>query len=156
MENMSGSDRNAIEAAAVLCIPSPGEYDLGVVSKAKSFHNRDAFESALLLGMKVAPGTYWFNGTDKACVTQTAIRWYRCDLYHRDNGPAIEDYLAGTKIWYCRGQRHRDDGPAATYRGGDFTWFRHGMVHREDGPAKVVNGRRSWYLNGKRVKAFTE
>lgn len=70
------------------------------------------------------------------------------------------------------GNRHRDDGPAVTYKCGYAVWYRHGDVHCLSGPAilqtcgcwhhegqckeLMVNpdySRQEWYVDGRR---FTE
>jgi hypothetical protein len=48
-----------------------------------------------------------------------------------------------------RTTRHRIDGPAIEYVGGDKYWSVNGMRHRNDGPADVYSdGDKHWYING--------
>jgi hypothetical protein len=49
-------------------------------------------------------------------------RWYKDDLWHRQNGPAVE-YAGGSKIWIINGLWHREDGPAAKWVDGDEQWW---------------------------------
>ena len=46
-------------------------------------------------------------------------RWCkeRTNIYHREDGPAIE-CPNGTKAWYQNGKYHRTDGPAIIYWNG--------------------------------------
>ena len=80
--------------------------------------------------------------------------WSVDDLYHREDGPAIE-YASGTKLWRKHGILHREGGPAIEYVSGTKAWFMNGEKHREDGPAiEYANGEKSWYLNGRKVKEY--
>ena len=48
------------------------------------------------------------------------------DRLHRIGGPAAE-YPSGTKFWYFHGNRHRLDGPAVEWYGGEFKeWWVYG------------------------------
>jgi hypothetical protein len=48
--------------------------------------------------------------------------WYKNDLLHRTNGPAII-YLDGYEYWYFEGKRHRTDGPAIIEADGSKQWW---------------------------------
>lgn len=63
-------------------------------------------------------------------VDQFGTRIYRnaAGQLHREDGPAVEDYL-GTKLWYQNGQLHRIDGPAVEYFTGGKRWALHGMIY---------------------------
>jgi len=51
-----------------------------------------------------------------------------------------------------KGKRHRTDGPAVEYSGGDRSWYVNGKPHRTDGPAiEYANGVLEWWENGKRI-----
>lgn len=105
--------------------------------------------------------------------------WYIHGKFHREDGPARE-YADGSKEWWINGERHREDGPAierangykAWYKNGELhrvdgpacendwgykAWYKHGKRHREDGPAfeggsvECGNGRKEWWINGKRI-----
>ena len=69
-------------------------------------------------------------------------------IVHSWNGrPALEWY--GAKIWYRKGERHRDVGPAVEFVNGFKQWFRNGMRHREGGPAvEWSGGTKEWWQNG--------
>lgn len=69
---------------------------------------------------------------------------------HREDGPAVirED---GTKAWYQNGKSHRVNGPAVIREDGAKFWYINGKYHRKDGPAiELINGTKKWYLNNKR------
>jgi hypothetical protein len=66
------------------------------------------------------------------------------------NGLDINEF--GTKRWYKDDLLHRDDGPAIEWDNGTKFWFKNNQLHREDGPAvECVSGDKSWYLNGKKI-----
>lgn len=48
-------------------------------------------------------------------------RWYKDDLPHREDGPAI--MVGNHKSWYLNGKRHRIDGPAIEWAGGGKSWY---------------------------------
>ena len=86
----------------------------------------------------------------KVVDNQGTVTWYKDDLCHREDGPAIE-LTDGTKIWYRNSKYHREDGPAIEREDGTKIWYRSGEVHREDGPAAILsNGDKYWYQHGKR------
>lgn len=97
--------------------------------------------------------------------------WYQFGVRHRDIEPAIE-YRIGDKEWWHRGQPHRDNdlpaaiyktgkmwfyqgyrhraiGPAVEYTNGDYEYFVMGKRHRLDGFAVMINGKGSYYIDGK-------
>jgi hypothetical protein len=99
--------------------------------------------------------------------------WLLDDVYHRENGPAIEDadgnkewwvkgrkhradgpaieWMDGTKEWWVNGKRHRLDGPAS--EGPINYWYNNGLRHRDDGPAvEWQNGIKEWYFKGTHLK----
>jgi hypothetical protein len=99
--------------------------------------------------------------------------WYKDDMLHRENGPAIiysngETHWCidgkshrldgpavisanGSEYWYVDGNLHRDDGPALLYSCGDVHWYNNGKLHRLDGPAVIsANGEEYWYVDDKR------
>jgi len=81
------------------------------------------------------------NGTKK---------WFLNEVFHREDGPAIEYVEIGHRYWYLKGKRHREDGPAVEESNGYKEWWINGNLHREDGPAiEYANGNKLWYLNGK-------
>jgi len=53
-------------------------------------------------------------------------RWYLNDMFHREDGPAIE-FTDGGKQWYINGKPHRLDGPAVIFSNGDSVWYFHGI-----------------------------
>jgi len=71
-------------------------------------------------------------------------------IRHREDGPAIE-YAGGDKAWCINDKLHREDGPALEHANGDKAWFINGELHREDGPAvEYASGDKLWYCNGNR------
>ena len=83
-------------------------------------------------------------------------RWYKdtkCNILHRENGPAIE-YADGDKFWLQDGLLHRTDGPAIERANGDIEWWQKDQAHRENGPAiEYADGSKSWWQNGQRHRA---
>jgi hypothetical protein len=78
-------------------------------------------------------------------------RYYKDDLLHRENGPAVE-YSTGTKYYYKDNLLHREDGPALEYSRGHKEWYIYGKLHREDGPAiEYPDGYKAWYLDDKQI-----
>ena len=73
--------------------------------------------------------------------------WYKNDLIHRDDGPAII-HPDGHQEWYQNGNFHRSRGPAVKYTYGRNLWYKHGKLHRTDGPA-IVDYRMGhvWFVN---------
>lgn len=53
-------------------------------------------------------------------------RWYKDDVLHRTDGPAIE-YVDGSASWFVNGARHRVDGPAYIYLGKFQLWYYQGV-----------------------------
>jgi hypothetical protein len=56
--------------------------------------------------------------------------WRLNDLFHRENGPAIEAN-DGYKVWYKHGFIHRTDGPAIIYSSGIEEYWLNG-IHYPD------------------------
>jgi hypothetical protein len=54
--------------------------------------------------------------------------WYLNDLYHRENGPAI-DYSDGYKAWFKHGKYHREDGPAVIFSDGTEEYGLNGKLY---------------------------
>lgn len=98
------------------------------------------------------------------------VRGVRCfedaggQILHHPDEPAVIEYsiLTGkivTQIWYLKGQKHRDNGPAElTYSQNGILeserWLRFDQEHRVGGPAcryyrNGVLDREGWSLNGK-------
>lgn len=70
-------------------------------------------------------------------------RWYKDNLFHREDGPAIERN-DGYKAWYLCGKRHREDGPAVELSDGNKIWYHTGKVikcscHKEKNFINVIN-----------------
>lgn len=95
-------------------------------------------------------------------------QWFRNNKLHRDPVDGVEYPAFITRVspeletwlvyeWYCRGELHRDSGPAwVIMEDGEPTnqeWVRHGKRHRDNNEPAVVwsNGRREWWVNGERV-----
>ena len=78
----------------------------------------------------------WFN---------TCYTFRRINTYHREDGPAIEQYN-GDKYWFINGKLHREDGPAIEQYNGDKSWYINGKRHRE--PAIEYNEYKlCWFIN---------
>jgi len=52
-------------------------------------------------------------------------RWYKDDLLHREDGPAVECTI-GNKYWFIEDKLHRVDGPAIERIHGDKWWYYQG------------------------------
>ena len=77
--------------------------------------------------------------------------WYLNSKRHREDGPAIE-FAGGDKYWYLNNKRHREDGPAVEWADGTKYWYLNGKLHNKDGPAiEWANGAKEWYINDKRL-----
>lgn len=65
---------------------------------------------------------------------------------------------AGIKRWYKDDVLHRDDGPALVWeRNGVERWYKNGKMHRLDGPASMCsrNGN-SWWVDGIRCTSHKQ
>ena len=51
--------------------------------------------------------------------------WYRNDLLHRENGPAVE-WADGSTEWWLHGALHRTGAPAIERADGSREWWEHG------------------------------
>ena len=61
----------------------------------------------------------------------------------------LQLFMDGSKIWYCDGNIHRNNGHAGTYSNGSQFWAYHGLLHRSNGPAIInTDGRQEWYKHG--------
>ena len=63
--------------------------------------------------------------TYKVTVDEYSTNWYKEDLLHREDGPAIE-CVNGDKFWYKEGELDRIDGPAIEYANGPRRLVRRG------------------------------
>ncbi|MCA8354219.1 hypothetical protein [Burkholderia cepacia] len=54
------------------------------------------------------------------------IRWYKNDILHRTDGPAIE-YPDGSQAWFSNGVRHRSGEPAYVGADGSEEWWVRGV-----------------------------
>jgi len=96
--------------------------------------------------------------------------WYRDDVLHREDGPAVE-WVNGTKEWWYKGFFvGKGDKPDPTLwarltsveaNGGALLngcivdlegvkwWYKDDLIYREDGPAlEAPNGTTEWYFKG--------
>ena len=79
------------------------------------------------------------------------IEWFVNDVFHREDGPAVE-FPHGRKDWWINGVRHSEDGPAIKYNSGEKYWFLNDKLHREDGPAvEMPDGKKEWHIDGKEL-----
>jgi hypothetical protein len=64
------------------------------------------------------------------------------------NGLIVDIY--GTKRWYKNDLPHRTDGPAIIHSDGTEMWYFEGKLHRTDGPAIIeFDGYKEWWINHK-------
>lgn len=75
----------------------------------------------------------------KISIRQTSqyIEYYKNDVLHRDNQPAIE-YFDGGYTYYNHGKIHRTDGPAATTSEGCFFWWHNNEWFKSQYPSGYV------------------
>jgi len=68
--------------------------------------------------------------------------WYKDDLLHREDGPAVE-LTGGIKMWYKNGARHREDGPAIEWPDDSKEWYLNDEHLDEDNPrvTQIKNAR---------------
>jgi len=59
------------------------------------------------------------------------IHYYKDDVYHREDGPAVE-CANGSKFWWVDGKRHREDGPAMEWNNGWKAWHLNGIGYLEE------------------------
>lgn len=56
--------------------------------------------------------------------------WYRDDVLHREDGPAVINPDAS--YWYINGHLHREDGPALLLDDGSKEWYLFGLKCSKD------------------------
>lgn len=100
---------------------------------------------------KIMIKDYWHTCT-KFVVEQNGISIIRYvnGKLHCDDGPAIETWEF--KEWWKNDLRHRVDGPAIKWRRGIYNmWFLNGLLHRLDGPAVELDDNYcEWWAYGVR------
>jgi hypothetical protein len=92
------------------------------------------------------------NGDEKIIKYKDgSIEYQKNEKLHRVDGPAvIDDNLI---MYYIEGIKHRDDGPAVTYKYKNEKieeYYKDGLLHREDGPAIDSESVKEYYLYGVR------
>lgn len=92
------------------------------------------------------------DGVELKVQPDGTVLWYRYDVLHRDDGPAVIRPCRNGQhdfFWYQYGKEHRDDGPAEMRGDGTRSWYLDGKRHRADGPAiEFADGSKEYYLNG--------
>jgi hypothetical protein len=72
-----------------------------------------------------------------------------------ENGLFIDKF--GTKIYYLNDLYHREDGPAIEFIDGHKEWFQNDLLHRLDGPAiEWNNGNKFWFFHGKEINCKSQ
>ena len=67
------------------------------------------------------------------------------------------EYTNGNKYWYKEDVIHREDGPAIEYPNGDKCWYKEGLLHRNDGPAvEYADGDKRWFLYNELIKVSSQ
>ena len=69
------------------------------------------------------------------------IEWYKDDLLHREDGPAIE-WKDGDKYWYKNGLKHREDGPAVLFPNGNGWYYLNDVSYSEENFKKYLLGKK--------------
>jgi hypothetical protein len=95
---------------------------------------------------------------------RNAELWFKHDLLHRLDGPAID--VDGEQFWYRNNKKHRIGGPAAVreyityidqtdqfYTQITEEWWNNGKLHKTDGPARIRSCSNNmkfeeWYQHG--------
>jgi hypothetical protein len=98
----------------------------------------------------VIPAGVTWRPTDWKPVQGPAELWYEDGVLGRFSGPAVilGDVGNRTEIYYRRGVRHRDDGPAYLSES-EQSWWKRGRLDREDGPAVIkADGLEAWFWQG--------
>lgn len=101
-------------------------------------------------------------------VNKNRIEWFRRDLLHRIDGPAVVYVIDFGELWYKDAKR--DDGPTIDHddikedddddyvapsslekhNTGDEIWYKNGVKHRDNGPATTYEfGCKEWWQRGK-------
>lgn len=62
--------------------------------------------------------------------------WYKNNLIHKDNGPAII-WPEGNEQWHKNGKRRRTNGPVMIYPNGKEEWRKSKRKRRTDAPAEI-------------------
>ena len=70
------------------------------------------------------------------------------------NGLIIDDH--GNHFWYKNDLLHREDGPAVEYYYGDKEWYKEDKLHRLDGPAVENVNSKAWYYEDKLIKCSSQ
>jgi len=69
--------------------------------------------------------------------TRKGVQRFRLDdVFHREDGPAIE-HPNGYREWWQKGQLHRDDGPAVESHLGRKEWWIHGKCVKVEWPKDI-------------------
>lgn len=67
--------------------------------------------------------------------------------------PQMNVYNDGSKRWTVNGMYHRQDGPAIEQTDGKKMWLQLGMMHRLDGAAvEESDGKKEWWVSGNEYK----
>lgn len=76
-------------------------------------------------------------------------------LHSAEDRPAVVINHGEIKMWYCRGQLHRDGAPAILEKYGAVQhWMHLGRMHRKDGPATIDGDVISWWWRGDRCETI--
>lgn len=82
--------------------------------------------------------THRSGGKVAAWTARVCAAWYENDVPHRLHDKPAVVWKDGSKFWYVRGKRHRDDDtkPAAVRPNGTTEWYRNGKLYK----AMAMNG----------------
>lgn len=71
------------------------------------------------------------------------------------NTPQMHEFADGSKRWIVNGMYHRQDGPAIEEADGKKMWMHLGMVHRLDGAAiEKADGAKEWWVSGRQYHSI--
>lgn len=122
----------------------------------EKFFTQDEFNRVLNLEKNMTQITANYHGQIPLAFTGVVEMpkekvWYSKGQIHREMGPARE-HVDGKMEWRHKGKLHRAGNlPAIIFPNGDKEYFLHGSFHRTDGPARIaIDGTEEYYFHGKK------
>lgn len=96
-----------------------------------------------------------YGGVTKVIRQNGDIEYFRDDVRHRDNYPAIL-YADGGKEWWKDGVRHRFIYPAVELADGTMMWYHYGKLHRSLRRPAVIfsNGKTEYWEEGVLISSY--
>lgn len=95
------------------------------------------------------------NGITESYYDHIITIWRKNGRKHKEDGPAVK-YIGGEQEFWFNGKKHRDgDLPAVVVPYELYEWWFNGKLHRKDGPALIQMSayasrcKEEWWYNGK-------